>query len=45
MLSGDDAIRSPARSHSRKTEVKIAEKIVMIFIKYHDLHCHPNQGV
>ena len=35
MLSKSDcAIRSPARSHSRKAEVKIAEKLMIIFTKY-----------
>ena len=35
MLSKSDyAIRSPARSNSRKAEVKIAEKLMIIFTKY-----------
>ena len=37
----DNAIRSPARSHSRKEEVKIAEKTDGTMYE----HCHLNQVV
>ena len=36
MLSkSDNAIRSPARSHSIKAEVKTAEKLMITFTKYY----------